>query len=174
MNSLPIGSTVNETTINNLRYADDMVLISPSVQSLQLLIDTCHQYAEEFDIIYNETKTQCMSLLLRSFKHIAEPQIFLGNHRLEYVDEFPYLDHIITNDLKDTADIEQRRRKPCATGDMIIRRALLQREPMGSSKVAGILCVIYLSSFGLSAVGGLERRKSMGGTIKASVAELSR
>lgn len=122
LNSLPIGCTVNETTINNLCYADDMVLISPSVQGLQRLIDTCRQYAEEFDIIYNETKTQCMSLLPRSLKHIAEPQIFLGSHRLEFVHEFPYLGHIITDDLKDTADIEQRRRKLCAAGNMIARR----------------------------------------------------
>ncbi|XP_064120658.1 uncharacterized protein LOC135225258 [Macrobrachium nipponense] len=99
-----------------------MVLISPSVHGLQRLIDTCRINAEDFDIIYNETKTQCMSLLPRSLKHIAEPQIFLRNHRLEFVHEFPYLGHISTDYLKDTADIEQRHRKLCATGNMIARR----------------------------------------------------
>ncbi|XP_064081128.1 uncharacterized protein LOC135197865 [Macrobrachium nipponense] len=104
-----------------------MDLISPKVHGLQRLIDTCRQYGEEFDIIYNETKTQCMSLLPRLLKHTAEPQIFLGNHRLEFVHEFPYLGHIITDDLKDTADIEQRRRKLCATGNVIAKRCNLQR-----------------------------------------------
>ncbi|XP_064096293.1 uncharacterized protein LOC135208075 [Macrobrachium nipponense] len=108
LNSLLIGCTVNETTINNRCYADDMVLISPSVQGLQRLIDTCRQYAEEFDILYPETKNQCsMSLPPRSLKHIAETQIFFGNHRLEFVNEFPYLGHITTGDLEDTADIDE-------------------------------------------------------------------
>ncbi|XP_064079527.1 uncharacterized protein LOC135196616 [Macrobrachium nipponense] len=114
LKSLPFGCPANETTIKKLGYADDMVLISPSVQGLQRLIDTCRQYAEKFDILYNGTRTQCMSLLPRSLKHIAEPQIFLGNHRLEVAHEFPYLGHIITKDLKDAADMEQRRRKPRA------------------------------------------------------------
>ncbi|XP_066943485.1 uncharacterized protein [Macrobrachium rosenbergii] len=101
LDSLPIGCTINETTINNLCYADDMVLVSPSVQDLQRLIHTSRGYGEEFDILYNETKTQCTSLLTRSLKHMAEPQIFLGNRRLESVHEFPYLGHIITENLKD-------------------------------------------------------------------------
>ncbi|XP_066946070.1 uncharacterized protein [Macrobrachium rosenbergii] len=104
-----------------------MFLISPSVQGLQRLIDTCRQYAEEFDILHNETKTQCMSLLPRPLKHIAEPQIFLGIHCLEFVHEFPYLGYTITDYLKDTADIEQRRRKLCATGNMIARRSAFCR-----------------------------------------------
>ncbi|XP_064077649.1 uncharacterized protein LOC135195317 [Macrobrachium nipponense] len=106
LNSLPIVCIVNETTKNNLCYAGDMVQISPLVEGLQRLIDTCRQYAEEFDILHNETKTQCIFLLLRSLKHIAEPQIFLGNHRLEFVQEFPYLGHIIMDNLKDTSDTE--------------------------------------------------------------------
>ena len=69
LNSLPIGCSINDITINNLCYADDMVLISPSVQGLQRLINTCSSYANEFDIIYNETKTQCMSVLPRSLRH---------------------------------------------------------------------------------------------------------
>ncbi|XP_066963903.1 uncharacterized protein [Macrobrachium rosenbergii] len=99
-----------------------MVLISTSVQGLQRLIDTFRQYTEEFDILYNEIKTQYMSLLPRSLKHIAKPQIFLGNHRLEFMHEFPYLGHIITDNLKDTADVKLGRRALCATGNMIARR----------------------------------------------------
>ena len=41
---------------------------------------------------------------------------------LEFVSEFPYLGHIITNNLTDTADIEHRRRKLCSLGNMITRR----------------------------------------------------
>ena len=122
LNSLPIGCTVNGFTINNLCYADDMVLISPSAQGLQHLINVCSLYADEHDIIYNESKTQCMSVIPRSFRIKKDPVMHLKNHRLEFVKEFPYLGHIITNDLKDTADIEHRRRKLCSIGNMITRR----------------------------------------------------
>ena len=122
LNLLPIGCTVNGFTINNLCYADDMVLISPSAQGLQRLINTCSQYADEHDIIYNESKTQCMSLFPRTLRNVEDPAMYLKNHRLEFVKEFPYLGHIITRDQKDTADIEHRRRKLCALGNMITRR----------------------------------------------------
>ena len=122
LNTLPIGCTINGITINNLCYADDMVLISPSVSGLQQLINTCATFASANDIIYNETKTQCMSILPRALRHIQEPEIKLRDHRLQFVDEFPYLGHIITRDLKDGTDIEHRRRKLCAVGNMISRR----------------------------------------------------
>ena len=99
-----------------------MVLISPSISGLQRLIDTCCEFAAANDIIYNETKTQCMSILPRALRHLQEPEIKLGDHRLQFVKEFPYLGHIITNDMKDTTDIEHRRRKLCALGNMITRR----------------------------------------------------
>ena len=122
LNSLPIGCTINEITINNLCYADDMVLISPSAKGLQRLINTCLAFAEANDIIYNETKTQCMSILPNNFRNIPSPSMFLGHHRLQFVSEFPYLGHILTNDLKDTKDIANRRRKLCAVGNTITRQ----------------------------------------------------
>ena len=122
LNTLPVGCTVNGITINNLCYADDMVLLSPSVSGLQRLIDNCCDFAAANDIIYNETKTQCMRILPKALRHLQEPEIKLGDHRLQFVNEFPYLGHIITNDMKDTTDIEHRRRKLCSLGNMITRR----------------------------------------------------
>ena len=122
LNSLPIGCTINDLTTNNLCYADDMVLISPSAKGLQRLINICCEYASSHDIIYNETKTQCMSVLPRNLSHTPNPTITMDGHQLQFVNEFPYLGHIITNDLGDSADLEHRRRKLCALGNMITRR----------------------------------------------------
>ena len=94
INNLPIGCTLNNHTINNICYANNMVLISPSAQGLQDLIDTCFNFAADNDIIYNETKTQCMSIYPRDLRHTPDPSITLGNHQLVFVDEFPYLGHI--------------------------------------------------------------------------------
>ena len=112
---------INGLCVNNLCYADDMVLISPSATGLQRLIDCCCNYAAVHDIIYNETKTQCMRIVTNTYQ-FREPTITLGQHRLQFVTQFPYLGHIITTDLTDGADIEHRRRKLCALGNMITRR----------------------------------------------------
>ena len=122
LNTLPIGCMVNGMAINNLCYADDMVLISPTATGLQTLINTCCIFANNHDIIYNETKTQCMAIMPKRLKSIPDPLITLEGHRLQFVNEFPYLGHIISKDLKDNADINNRRRKLCAIGNMITRR----------------------------------------------------
>ena len=40
-----VGCIVNNITVNHLAYADDMVLIAPSVRSLQKLLNICSLYA---------------------------------------------------------------------------------------------------------------------------------
>ena len=122
LNTLNVGCSINGQLINNLSYADDMVLISPSAKGLQQLINACCNYAERHDIIYNETKTQCMMVIPRALQNVPHPQINLGGHPLQFVNEFPYLGHIITSDLKDNKDIDQRRRKLCALGNLVTRR----------------------------------------------------
>ena len=122
LNTIPIGCTVNGHTINNLCYADDMVLLSPSLSGLQQLINECATFADANDILYNESKTQCMSVLPRRLRNIPDPVINLKGHRLQFVDEFPYLGQLITKNQKDTNDIERRRRNLCAIGNMITRR----------------------------------------------------
>ena len=63
-----------------------------------------------------------MSILPRHLRHMPDPTITLGRHQLQFVTEFPYLGHIISNDLNDNPDIEQKRRKLCALGNMVTRR----------------------------------------------------
>ena len=52
-----IGCFIHDLCINSLSYADDMVLLAPTLESLQTLINVCQEYATDHDIIYNTTKT---------------------------------------------------------------------------------------------------------------------
>ena len=63
-----------------------------------------------------------MSILPRNLRHIPDPLIRLGTHHLQFVNEFPYLGQIITRTMTDNNDIEHRRRKLCALGNMVTRR----------------------------------------------------
>ena len=55
-----VGCYVGGTWVNLLSYADDMVLLAPTVRALQTLLEVCRAYAGPHDIAYNTTKTECM------------------------------------------------------------------------------------------------------------------
>ena len=58
-----IGCYVGGAWVNSLSYADDMVLLAPTVTALQTLFEVCRAYAGPHDIVYNTTKTVCMLVL---------------------------------------------------------------------------------------------------------------
>ena len=52
-----VGCALGKTMVNHLAYADDLVILSPSVKGLQKLLNICSEYGEEHDIMFNHTKT---------------------------------------------------------------------------------------------------------------------
>ena len=55
-----VGCYVGGSWVNSLSYADDMVLLAPTVTALQPLLEVCRAYAAPHDIEYYTTKTVCM------------------------------------------------------------------------------------------------------------------
>ena len=55
-----VGCNVGDAWVNSLSYADDMLLLAPTVTALQTLLEVCRAYAGPHDIVYNTTKTVCM------------------------------------------------------------------------------------------------------------------
>ena len=49
--------SVGGAWVNSLSYADDMVLLAPTVTALQTLLEVCRAYAAPHDIVYNAAKT---------------------------------------------------------------------------------------------------------------------
>ena len=52
-----VGCYVGGSWVNSLSYADDMVLLAPTVTALQTLLEVCRAYAGPHYIVYNTTKT---------------------------------------------------------------------------------------------------------------------
>ena len=55
-----LGAIYVGGAVNSQSYADDMVLLAPTVTALQTLLEVCHAYAGPHDIVYNTTKTVCI------------------------------------------------------------------------------------------------------------------
>ena len=46
-----------------LAYADDITLLAPCKSALSIMIDVCEQYAAEFDILFNSSKSKLLFFL---------------------------------------------------------------------------------------------------------------
>jgi len=80
LTDLGVGCRIGRRFSNNLWYADDLVLLAPTVAALQKLIDVCHNYASEHNIIFNEKKTVCMRFGTTSAKIKHFPIISINSN----------------------------------------------------------------------------------------------
>ncbi|XP_050665180.1 uncharacterized protein LOC126965588 [Leptidea sinapis] len=117
----PAGLRLDGRYVNNLSYADDMVLLSPSMKRLRKLIKICEGYAKEHNLTYNVNKTEM--IILRSGEVPQNiPVVCINGQPVKIVDSFKYLGQIVSSCLKDDADIERQRRALCVVGNMIARK----------------------------------------------------
>lgn len=119
-------------SINHLCYADDMVLLSPTPQGLQKLLDVCANYAATHDILFNTKKTVCMALLPNLFKHMALPDITLCGKVLSYVDLYKYLGYHLSNSQMYSDDMELRHqyRLLCCRANSLTRKFAMCTYPV--------------------------------------------
>ncbi|CAG9124587.1 unnamed protein product [Plutella xylostella] len=117
-----VGCHIDNVCINNISYADDMVLLSASVCGITKLLGICERYASSHGLKYNVSKSECMVFRVGSKAPSCVPPIKLNGSPLKIVEQFKYLGHVITADLKDNADIERERRALSVRANMIARR----------------------------------------------------
>ena len=92
------------------RYADDMVLIAPSWHALQSLISVVEDAASKISMSFDTKKTVCMVFNPFNRRKIIcskFPEFSLAGCKLEFVEHFRYLGHIIDNCLCDDKDINK-------------------------------------------------------------------
>ena len=58
------GCRIGNMSANIFAYADDIILLAPSWQALQVLISTVGKYCVKLDLTCNTKKTVCMVFLL--------------------------------------------------------------------------------------------------------------
>ena len=105
-----VGCNIGGVMINLLCFADDMVLLAPTWGGLQFLIDKLYALAKCVNMAFNICKTVCMvfnPLRSRMIVNRVFPAFTVCNTDLKFVNKFKYLGNIITDDLRDDADIER-------------------------------------------------------------------
>ena len=108
LSKLPIGCCSGENVINHLMYADDIVLLSPSAKGMQRLLDQAYAHGCEYDLLFNSQKSQLM--IFDTMKLGYDGNVILGEAPLTPTNSYKYLGHIITDNLSDEADLEDKER----------------------------------------------------------------
>jgi len=103
---------VSGTFVNNLRFADDIDLLSENHNSLQEQIGQLTKMAEEAGLMVNTNKTKAMVF---GDKNI-DKQMKIKDENVENVEEFEYLGSLLTWDNNCSKEIKRRINK--ATGVM--------------------------------------------------------
>ena len=57
-----IGCHIGHIFVGAFGYADDLILLCPSVVGLNKMIKICEDYANEHDILFNEKRVSILSL----------------------------------------------------------------------------------------------------------------
>lgn len=78
-----------EKFIQSLFFADDIVLTAESIEDLKLMLQICEEWAHEYGISFNASKSKLMQLA----GPIPEerPEVHLDGKAMEWVTEFKYL-----------------------------------------------------------------------------------
>ena len=154
LSKLPIGCCSGENVINHLMYADDIVLLSPSAKGMQRLLDNAYAYGCDYDILFNSKKSQLM--IFDTMKLGYDRHIILGEAPLTVTNSYKYLGHIITDNLSDEADLEDKERG-------LYRRcnALLRTFHFCSDEVKNKLFTCYCSNVYLCSLWVKFRKSAM-------------
>ena len=100
------GIKIAGENINNIRYADDIVLIAGSEEKLQNLLQRVNEKSELKGIKINIKKTKVMVLSKRD--HNQRMDIKLSNKDIEQVKDFTYLGRNISCDGRNDKEIRRR------------------------------------------------------------------
>ena len=100
------GVLVNGVNINNIRYADDTVLISETETGLQALLDGVVVESERRGLSLNAGKTYVVTVSKRPVP--PDCMITANGIRIKQVNKFSYLGSQITSDGKSDNEIKRR------------------------------------------------------------------
>ena len=122
LNGCRVGCHIGNLSCNNIAYADDMVLLSPSAKGLNCILGVCESYAKKHDVVYNTTKSKMMLFPCKTLNVNPKLLMVLDEDQMEQIYEYVYLSHVITPNLNDNLDIARKKRAICIRANMLSRK----------------------------------------------------
>ena len=92
-----IGCNVGNMYMGCMSYADDLVLLAPTISSLNHMIKICETYAVEHNIQFNGTKSKLA--VFSNDRDQFMPTIYVSGEQVEIVNSLKYLGHTLHTDI---------------------------------------------------------------------------
>ena len=105
MRELP-GIKIGGRSINNIRYADDMVMMAETEEGLQALMDKLKEECRKLGLRINIGKTEVMGVTKR--RERLPVNITLAGESLKQVETFRYLGSVLSEDGRCESEIRTR------------------------------------------------------------------
>lgn len=96
ISDLDLGIKVNGKQINNLKYADDTVILAENVEDLQLFLNRISQSSHEAGLSINIDKTKLETKMVFSRQSHDSASLHLDGKDIEHATLFKYLGCLIT------------------------------------------------------------------------------
>ena len=101
------GLKVGGKTINNLRYADDTVLIAENEKDLQNLLNVVKDESRKKGLDLNSKKTEVMVISKKTTKE-CNIKFFVDGNKLKQQKSFKYLGNLITQEGRSHSEVISR------------------------------------------------------------------
>ena len=102
-----VGCHVGHMSYAAFGYADDLLLLSPSIHGLEILVKTSESFASEYGVTFNAKKTECICFSKNACP--LQRQVKVNGQHVKWKGKVKYLGIILTNDMCDDADIRAKR-----------------------------------------------------------------
>ena len=96
-----------------LSYADDIILLSPSYQGMQNMLDISNVFAKEQFIQFNAKKSHTLIFKSNCYKYISCAPLYLKGQSIQYSCKKKHLGHMLNINVHNSVDIE------CVASDFI-------------------------------------------------------
>ena len=119
-----VGCSLGTVKSNIIAYADGIVLIAPSAESLQILIDISYAEANKLNLSFNHSKTKVMVFGNRNFKvdQSFNKRLVINTKVIDYVQTIRYLGYLLTYDFDESEDINRLKSKFYTQFNLILRK----------------------------------------------------
>lgn len=135
----PIGLKINGIPINNIRYADDTVILADNANDLQILLNKVNSESQRLGLNINTTKTKFMAV---SRNNIPNTRIYLNGEVIKQVTQFKYLGCMVNETWDPDQEIKCRIEQARSTF-LRLRRFLTDRNLNFGLRYRMVKCYVW-------------------------------
>jgi len=132
------GISINGERVNNIRYADDIILLANTFEGMQTLLEGLVTYGGEYGLNLNSSKTKYMII---SKSHHGNQQLVINHSIIQGVEHITYQGCLRYLGLFKRNSPEDRESKICLSQNEIGVKQQLSQSPVANENSA--MCIPY-------------------------------